>query len=88
LTPFTSHLDKGEGAEHEASRRVKSEILVQMDGVCSSAEEAEGGPEKHVIVLGATNFPWELDDGMEGGLVSHCGSSPKAARKACVHPSA
>lgn len=53
----------GEGAEHEASRRVKSEILVQMDGVSSSAEEVEGGPEKHVIVLGATNFPWQLDDG-------------------------
>lgn len=55
----------GEGSEHEASRRVKSEILVQMDGVSSSAEEAENGPEKNVIVLGATNFPWQLDDGNE-----------------------
>lgn len=35
-----------------------------MDGVSSSADEVESGPEKHVIVLGATNFPWQLDDGM------------------------
>eukprot|EP01127_Copromyxa_protea_P001988 TRINITY_DN11890_c0_g1_i1.p1 TRINITY_DN11890_c0_g1~~TRINITY_DN11890_c0_g1_i1.p1 ORF type:complete len:527 (+),score=119.83 TRINITY_DN11890_c0_g1_i1:33-1583(+) len=59
---------RGEGAEHEASRRVKSEILVQMDGVSSSAEEVEGGPEKHVIVLGATNFPWQLDDALRRRL--------------------
>lgn len=56
-------MNLGEGTEHEASRRVKSEILVQMDGV-GATEEAENTSEKHVIVLGATNFPWELDDGM------------------------
>lgn len=52
--------------EHEASRRVKSEMLIQMDGVGATAanassEDGDEGP-KQVMVLGATNFPWHLDD--------------------------
>lgn len=34
-------------------RRVKTEILVQMQGV--------GSDNKNVLVLGATNLPWEID---------------------------
>ena len=48
---------RGGDTEHEASRRVKSEILTQMDGMGH-----EGGDEKHVMVLGATNFPWDIDE--------------------------
>ncbi|KAK6932212.1 AAA ATPase, AAA+ lid domain [Dillenia turbinata] len=48
---------RGEGrSEHEASRRLKTELLIQMDGLTRTDEL--------VFVLAATNLPWELDAAM------------------------
>jgi SpoVK/Ycf46/Vps4 family AAA+-type ATPase len=44
------------GGDHEASRRLKTELLIQMDGLAKSDEL--------VFVLAATNLPWDLDPAM------------------------
>lgn len=66
---------RGGGNEHEASRRVKAELLVQMDGVnvvsSASANDADAEGEataKNVMVLAATNRPWDLDDAIRRRL--------------------
>ena len=49
---------RGSDSEHEATRRFKSELLIQMDGLSTS----KGSDEKVVMVLAATNHPWDIDD--------------------------
>ena len=50
-----SMLTQRKADENEASRRIKTEFLVQLDG----AGDARQG---QVLVIGATNLPHELDD--------------------------
>ncbi|KAL9646982.1 hypothetical protein ABK040_013838 [Willaertia magna] len=52
---------RGSSTEHEASRRLKSEILSQIDGINSTKESL-------VMVLATTNKPWDLDDAMRRRL--------------------
>ncbi|KAL6747425.1 katanin catalytic subunit, 60 kDa [Haematococcus lacustris] len=65
---------RGAQGEHEASRRVKTELLTQVDGCHvvpaddSGAAEGEAGPPKRVMVLAATNFPWDIDEAMRRRL--------------------
>ena len=39
--------------EHEASKRLKTELLIQLDGLNSSNE---------LFLMVASNNPWDLDD--------------------------
>ncbi|XP_028292237.1 katanin p60 ATPase-containing subunit A-like 1 isoform X1 [Gouania willdenowi] len=57
---------RGSSDEHEASRRVKSELLIQMEGVGGALENDD--PSKMVMVLAATNFPWDIDEALRRRL--------------------
>jgi len=65
---------RGGSGEHEASRRVKAELLIQMDGVNSTSsasaneQESEEAGAKNVIVLAATNRPQDLDEAIRRRL--------------------
>ena len=48
---------RGSSNEHEASRRMKSELFALMDGIQTSQD-------KRVIVLATTNRPWDLDEAL------------------------
>ena len=60
-TIFIDELDSlmsarsSDGSEHEGSRRMKTELLVQMDGL-AKRQDGDG-----VFVLAASNIPWDLD---------------------------
>ncbi|GIX80322.1 katanin p60 ATPase-containing subunit A-like 2 [Caerostris darwini] len=41
------------GCDHEASRRMKTEFFLQMDALSTC--------DKFVLLIGASNMPWELD---------------------------
>ncbi|XP_075441908.1 katanin p60 ATPase-containing subunit A-like 2 isoform X1 [Ascaphus truei] len=56
LESVMSQRGAGAGGEHEGSLRMKTELLVQMDGLSRS--------DDLVFVLAASNLPWELDYAM------------------------
>jgi len=41
--------------EHEASRRLKTEFMTQMDGATTSSAD-------RILIMSATNIPWEIDE--------------------------
>lgn len=49
--------NRGGDTEHEASRRFKAELLIQMDGLNESIND-----DKIIMVLAATNHPWDIDE--------------------------
>ena len=54
--------------DSEASRKVMAEVLVQMDGVSGKLDQEDLSIEELkkniVMVMGATNLPWDLDDAL------------------------
>ena len=53
--------------ENEASKKVLAEMLVQMDGISetnSVIDEKGNIKAKFVMVMGATNLPWDLDEAL------------------------
>ncbi|EFC40297.1 predicted protein [Naegleria gruberi] len=57
IDEIDSILSARSSEEHEASRRMKTEFMIQMDGVSNM-----NGKEDRVLVMGATNIPTELDE--------------------------
>ncbi|KAH0716253.1 hypothetical protein KY284_009158 [Solanum tuberosum] len=55
---------RGSATEHETSRRLKSELLVQIDGL-NNSNSTSG---KMVTLLAATNFPGNLDEALKRRL--------------------
>ncbi|KAH0787368.1 ATPase, AAA family protein [Histomonas meleagridis] len=49
---------RGSGSEHEASRKMKAQLLTKLEGIDSATENSQ------VFVLAATNFPWDLDEAL------------------------
>ena len=54
LDEIDSLLTQRKADENEASRRIKTEFLVQLDGTCAT--------QGRVLAIGATNRPQELDE--------------------------
>lgn len=64
IDEIDSLLTSRSDGEQEHSRRLKTEFLVQIDGVQSSSRGggSGNGGEDFIMVIGATNRPQELDE--------------------------
>ncbi|EDW11061.2 fidgetin-like protein 1 [Drosophila mojavensis] len=57
-----SLLSQRSDSEHESSRRIKNEFFIQLDGAVTNEDD-------HVVVIGATNRPQELDEAVRRRFV-------------------
>ncbi|XP_028038139.1 fidgetin-like protein 1 [Bombyx mandarina] len=62
IDEIDSLLTQRSDSEHEATRRIKTEFLVQFDGAATSEED-------RLLIVGATNRPHELDEAARRRLV-------------------
>ncbi|XP_055858489.1 fidgetin-like protein 1 isoform X3 [Episyrphus balteatus] len=62
IDEIDSLLSQRSESEHESSRRLKTEFLVQLDGANTSDDE-------RILIVGATNRPQELDEAARRRLV-------------------
>ncbi|CAG5011553.1 unnamed protein product [Parnassius apollo] len=62
IDEIDSLLTQRSDSEHEATRRIKTEFLVQFDGAAT-------GEEDRLLIVGATNRPQELDEAARRRLV-------------------
>lgn len=46
--------------EHEASRRLKTEFMIQIDGMIQT-QDAVSDSTRNVLLLACTNCPWDID---------------------------
>ncbi|KAK5114339.1 hypothetical protein LTR62_002591 [Meristemomyces frigidus] len=56
---------RGGSSEHEATRRIKTEFLIQWSDLQKAAagrEDKDRGDATRVLVLAATNLPWAIDE--------------------------
>eukprot|EP00818_Percolomonas_sp_WS_P003941 CAMPEP_0117435964 /NCGR_PEP_ID=MMETSP0759-20121206/764_1 /TAXON_ID=63605 /ORGANISM="Percolomonas cosmopolitus, Strain WS" /LENGTH=243 /DNA_ID=CAMNT_0005227551 /DNA_START=122 /DNA_END=853 /DNA_ORIENTATION=+ len=77
LDELDSIMSQRQGStEHEGSRRMKTELLIQMDGLAKTNER--------VFVLAASNLPWDLDQAILRRLEKriYVGLPEEKARKA------
>lgn len=62
IDEIDSLLTQRSETEHESSRRIKTEFLVQLDGATTDEED-------RILIVGATNRPYELDEAARRRLV-------------------
>ncbi|EFX75995.1 hypothetical protein DAPPUDRAFT_322816 [Daphnia pulex] len=80
IDEIDSLLSQRSESEHESSRRIKTEFLVQLDGATTSQED-------RLLVVGATNRPQELDEAARRRLVKrlYIPLPEFTARKQIIH---
>lgn len=63
MDEIDSILSSRSEGENESTRRIKNEFLVQWSELSSAAAGRESGEDvSRVLILGATNLPWSIDE--------------------------